>query len=36
MLLIPVNDNKPVKIVYEDSEELTDFDLETFLEGIKL
>ena len=36
MLLIPVNDNKPIKIVYEGSEELTDADLETFLEGIKL
>ena len=36
MLLIPVNDNKPVKIVYEGSEELTDFDLETFLKEIKL
>ena len=36
MLLIPVNDNKPIKIVYEGNEELTDFDLETFLEGIKL
>ena len=36
MLLIPVNDNKPVKIIYEDSKELSDFDLETFLKEIKL
>ena len=36
MLLIPVDDNKPVKIIYEDSEELTDFDLEALLKEIKL
>lgn len=36
MLLISVNDNKPVKIIYEDSEELSDFDLETFVKEIKL
>lgn len=36
MLLIPVNDNKPVKIIYEDSEELSDFDLEVFLKEIRL
>lgn len=36
MLLIPVNDNKPVKIIYEGNEELSDADLETFLKEIKL
>ena len=35
MLLIPIDDNKPVKIVYEGSEELTDAELSIFLEGIK-
>ena len=36
MLLIPVDDNKPVKIIYEGNEELSDFDLEVFLKEIKL
>lgn len=36
VLLIPVDDNKPVKIIYEDSEELSDADLETFLKEIRL
>jgi hypothetical protein len=36
MLLIPINDNKPVKIIYEGSEELSDAELSIFLEEIKL